>query len=138
MGVVYKVHDRQLHTDLAVKSPRPEMFAKASGKEDFIREAETWIKLRRHPHVAQCFFVQMVGGLPRLFTEYVDGGSLADYIKERTLYEGGEKTALARMLDLAIQMARSSYTGPCASGCQACQCAADFVRNCQSDRLWDC
>lgn len=105
MGAVYKIHNRQLHADLVVKSPRPEIFTRADGKENFIREAETWVKLRRHPHLVQCFFVHTLGRIPRIFAEYVDGGSLADWIRGRKLYEGGENVALARMLDVAIQFA---------------------------------
>ena len=105
MGTVYKVHDRKFDVDLAVKSPRPEIFTRADGKENFIREAEIWMKLRRHPHVVQCFFVHMLGGIPRIFAEYVEGGSLAEWIRGRTLYTGGERVALARMLDVAVQVA---------------------------------
>src|SRR5579885_1181721 len=105
MGAVYKIHDRQLNADLVVKSPRPEIFTRADGKENFIREAETWMKLRRHPHLVQCFFVHTLGRIPRIFAEYVDGGSLADWIRRRKLYEGGENVALARILDVAIQFA---------------------------------
>lgn len=105
MGAVYKIHDRHLNADLAVKSPRPEIFTRADGKENFIREAETWVKLRRHPHLVQCFFVLTLGRIPRIFAEYVDGGSLADWIRQRKLYEGGEAVALARILDVAIQFA---------------------------------
>src|SRR5579885_2266995 len=105
MGAVYKLHDRELNVDLVVKSPRPEIFTRADGKENFIREAETWMKLRGHPHLVQCFYVHTLGRIPRVFAEYVDGGSLADWIRGRKLYEGGENVALARILDIAIQFA---------------------------------
>jgi serine/threonine protein kinase len=105
MGTVYKVHHRDWHTDLAVKSPKPEIFAKAGGKENFIREAETWVNLGLHPHTVSCYYVRTLGGIPRLFAEYVAGGSLADGIRTRRLYEGGHEQALARILDIAIQFA---------------------------------
>src|SRR3982751_5899113 len=41
MGKVHKVHHRGWNVDLAVKSPRAEVFAQAGGKESFLREAET-------------------------------------------------------------------------------------------------
>jgi hypothetical protein len=50
MGTVYKVHHRGWNTDLAVKSPRAGIFARVGGKENFIREAETWVKLPLHPY----------------------------------------------------------------------------------------
>jgi serine/threonine protein kinase len=105
MGKVYKVHHRGWNTDLAVKSPKPEIFAKADGKENFIREAETWINLGLHPHIVSCYYVRTLGGIPRIFAEYMQGGSLADWIGKRRLYEGGHKQALERMLDVAIQFA---------------------------------
>ena len=105
MGKVYKVHHRGWNTDLAVKSPKPEIFAKADGKENFIREAETWINLGLHPHIVSCYYVRTLGGIPRIFAEYVQEGSLADWIGKRKLYEGGHKQALERILDVAIQFA---------------------------------
>ncbi len=42
MGIVYKVHHRGWNVDLAVKSPRLDVFTEEEGKENFIREAETW------------------------------------------------------------------------------------------------
>ncbi len=105
MGKVYKVHHRGWNTDLAVKSPKPEIFAKVDGKENFIREAETWINLGLHPHIVSCYYVRTLGGIPRIFAEYVQVGSLADWIGKRKLYEGGHKQALERILDVAIQFA---------------------------------
>ena len=105
MGMVYKVHDRLSNWDLAVKCPKPEIFAKAGGKENFIREAETWVNLGEHPHIVSCRFVETLGGVPRIFAEYIDGGSLADWIRRRTLYKGGPEQALQRVLDMAIQSA---------------------------------
>jgi serine/threonine protein kinase len=105
MGVVYKIHHNGWNKDLAVKSPRSEIFANAGGKENFIREAETWVHLREHPHLVSCYFVQTLGGIPRIFAEYVEGGSLADWIHQRKLYEEGPECALERILDVAIQFA---------------------------------
>ncbi|GHO79551.1 hypothetical protein KSD_73220 [Ktedonobacter sp. SOSP1-85] len=102
MGTVYKINYHPwLSIDLIVKSPRPEIFAGEGGKENFIREAETWMGLRAHPHLVSCYFVRRLGGIPRIFAAYIDGGSLADWIRQRKLYEGG----LEQMLDIAIQFA---------------------------------
>ncbi|EFH80097.1 serine/threonine-protein kinase [Ktedonobacter racemifer] len=106
MGTVYKINYHPwLSIDLVVKSPRPEFFAREGGKENFIREAETWMGLRVHPHLVSCYFVRSLGGIPRIFAEYIDGGSLADWIRQRKLYEGGLERALERILDIAIQFA---------------------------------
>ena len=105
MGIVYKIYDRWTQTDLAAKSPKLEIFTKASGKETIIREAQTWMSLREHPNIVTCNFVETLGGIPRIFAEYVDAGSLADWIGQRKLYQGGSALVLSRMLDVAIQFA---------------------------------
>lgn len=105
MGIVYKIQKPDWNIELAMKFPKAEIFTRAEGKENFTREAETWINLGEHPHITSCSFVQMLGGIPHIFAEYVEGGSLADWIRRRKLYEGGTEQALARMLDVAIQFA---------------------------------
>ena len=99
MGRVYKVRHQGWHVDLAVKTPLPEAVEALGGPEDFEREAETWVGLGLHPHVVSCYYVRRVEGLPRVFIEYVDGGSLHEAIREHRL----ETTE--SMLDVAIQCA---------------------------------
>jgi len=105
MGKVFRAHHRGWNLDLAVKCPKATVFASAQGKEDYIREAETWINLGLHPHIASCYYVRSLGGVPRLFAECVEGGSLENWIESRKLYEGGKEKALERMLNIAIQFA---------------------------------
>ncbi len=104
MGTVYKVvHPRW--KEMAVKSPRAEIFAGVGSQEAFIREAETWARLAPHPHIVLCYFVVVMGGIPHIFTEYVDGGSLDSWIRQRTLYLGGTQDNLRCILDVTIQFA---------------------------------
>src|SRR5438552_1657077 len=105
MGKVYKVRHRGWNVDLAVKSPKLEIFSKEVGKYSFVREAETWVRLGLHPHIVSCYYVRTLGGIPRLFAEYIEAGSLSDWLRNRKLYDGGEKKALERILDVAIQFA---------------------------------
>jgi WD40 repeat protein len=44
-----------------------------------------------------------VDGIPRIFAEFVEGGTLFDWMQNGKLYEGGQ--ALERILDIAIQVA---------------------------------
>ncbi|MGW0120044.1 protein kinase domain-containing protein [Streptomyces sp. NPDC003327] len=106
MGLVHRVRHREWGVDLAVKSPRPELFRTEAQRRLFVAEAETWVTLGLHPHVCGCHYVRVLDGVPRVFAEYVPGGSLRDLIADRRLYEGGPAEALARVLDLAIQTAR--------------------------------
>ena len=57
MGIVYKVYHRPWNMVMAVKSPKSEIFAREGGKENFIREAETWVSLGTYPHLVGCYFV---------------------------------------------------------------------------------
>ncbi|WP_435972846.1 protein kinase domain-containing protein [Streptomyces sp. Qhu_M48] len=104
MGLVYRVRHLAWGIDLAVKCPRPELFTGAVDRERFVDEAETWVSLGLHPNVCSCYYVRTMGGVPRVFAEYVPGGSLREWIDDRRLYQGGRQKALARIMDVAIQV----------------------------------
>ena len=105
MGKVYKVHHRNWNVDIAVKTPRQEVIARLGGKENFVAEAETWVNLGLYQNIASAYYVRVLGGIPRVFAEYVPGGSLEDWIRSRRLYEGGAEESLRRLLDIAVQFA---------------------------------
>ena len=105
MGAVHKVHHLGWGMLLAVKSPLARILEKRNGPENFKREAETWVNLPLHPHIVSCYYVRRILGMPRVFAEFVDGGSLSDRIKNGELYEGGPGESIARILDVAIQFA---------------------------------
>ncbi|MEM7020541.1 MAG: serine/threonine-protein kinase, partial [Pseudomonadota bacterium] len=105
-GTVYHLYHRGWNSHLAVKSPKANTLQAAGGMDNFEREATTWVNLGLHPHIVNCYYVRRIDSIPRVFMEYVDGGSLDQWIKQRTLYQGEDDTAiLARMLDVAIQFA---------------------------------
>jgi WD40 repeat protein len=104
-GKVYKVRHYHWNIDLAVKSPKPCIVSDAKSIEDFEREAETWTNLGLHPHIVSCYYVRRIENRPLVFAEYVAGGSLHDWIRQRQLYEGGHTISLSRILDIAIQFA---------------------------------
>jgi hypothetical protein len=76
------------------------LFRSEADKERFTREAETWVSLGLHPHVCGCHYVRTIDGVPRVFAEYPEGGSLREWIDDRQLYRGAPTEALARILDL--------------------------------------
>ena len=95
MGSVWRVHHRNWNMDLAMKRPQPRFFAEGSErrKEEFIAECENWINLGLHPNIVSCYYVRDIGGVPTIFSEWMDG-------------EGSEEEVQARILDLAIQTMR--------------------------------
>lgn len=110
LGARDLVYHRGFKVELAVTSVHADLFA--GRKPELMREARfsrdsvrRWVQLGLHPHVVTCHYVREMGGVARIFAEYVEGGSLADWIRERKLYEGGHEVALGRMLDVAIQVA---------------------------------
>ncbi len=104
-GKIYKVHHKTWNTDLAVKAPHAHAFPSEAQKQNFISECQAWIELGFHPNIATCYYVRELGGAPRIFAEYVPGGSLKDWIKTNKLYEDGKKVSLECILDIAIQFA---------------------------------
>jgi WD40 repeat protein/serine/threonine protein kinase len=99
MGRVYKARHRGWDLDLAVKTPLPQLLEAVGGAEAFEAEAETWVRLGLHPHVVPCYYVRRVDLLPRVFAEFVDGGSLHEWIRN------GRLKTLDAILDVAIQFA---------------------------------
>jgi serine/threonine protein kinase len=105
MGDVYRVHHLLWNVDLALKVPRVSSSSAIDRVESFRRECELWTSLAPHPHVVTCHYFRLLDKAPCVFTEYVDGGSLFDWIQTRKLYGGTEEVVLARILDIAIQSA---------------------------------
>ena len=98
-GTVFKIHHRGWNTDLAVKSPRSGHFKSDREKKNFIDECQTWIDLGLHPHAVSCYYVRTLGGIPRVFTELVDGNDLKHWIYEK------KTKNVRKALDIAIQIA---------------------------------
>ena len=108
MGSVWRVHHKGWGIDLAMKRPQPKFFAEASKrrKEEFVSECENWIDLGLHANIVSCYYVREIGGVPSIFSEWMDGGSLRDRIRDGSLYEGIPDLVQERIIDLAIQAAR--------------------------------
>jgi WD40 repeat protein/serine/threonine protein kinase len=104
-GRVYRVRHLGWEMELALKVPRQELLHHPSALSRFVHEAETWVRLGLHPHTASCHYVRRIHRVPAIFYEYVDGGSLAEWVAQGWLYRGGQHSALRRMLDVAIQSA---------------------------------
>ena len=105
MGMVYRVHHKGWDIDLALKHPRQEFLQEAGAIRLFERECETWVNIGLHPHVATCHYVRQLAGLPCVIAEFVEGGSLRDWITSKRLYRGEESAVVARIIGIAIQFA---------------------------------
>jgi len=99
MGDVYLARSRSSGKRFAVKRVLPKYCAEARHRREFLAELRTWQELPDHPNLAACRFFRTIGGETCIFAEYVDGGSLSDWIRS------GRPTRLAEILDMAIQFA---------------------------------
>ncbi|MFH0871556.1 MAG: serine/threonine-protein kinase, partial [bacterium] len=101
MGKVYLVKSVSNGRPFAVKQAliRDEKHRKA-----FLAELQTWIDLPEHPNIVPCRFFRTVGEEILIFADFVEGGSLADWIAK------GKLTSLERILDVAIQFAWGLHT----------------------------
>lgn len=106
MGKVWRVHHTGWNVDLAMKQPKAKYFETEKQKGNFISECESWINLGLHPHIVSCYYVREIGGIPTIFSEWMDGGSLKNIIEDGSLYEGD---ADEHILDIAIQFARGLH-----------------------------
>ena len=115
MGHVFRMYHKGWNVELAMKQPRTELFQNIKQKEGFVKECEHWIELGLHPHIVSCYYVREINGIPSIFSEWMEGGCLKDWIypkrneKNGQLYKGNEKKVLKRILDISIQFARGLH-----------------------------
>ena len=97
MGYVYIGRDARQQITFAIKQPKEAMLADRDLFSRVLHEADSWTGLGMHPNIAYCYFVKLIEDVPHIFIEYVDGGSLEEWISDRRCadYKVG--------LDMAIQ-----------------------------------
>src|SRR5678810_1506603 len=81
MGEVYRALDTKLNRPVAVKVLSDE-FADAAARRRFQREAQTASSLN-HPHILTVYDAGEFEGRQYLVTEYIDGGTLKDWLEEK-------------------------------------------------------
>ena len=97
MGRVYIAEHQHRKQKVAIKSPNENMLAEKTLFARVVREAQQWIDLGLHPHIAYCYYVRQINAIPHIFIEYVDGGNLRDWIRAERFKE------LKVGMDVAIQ-----------------------------------
>ncbi len=97
MGKVYIAEHLGWKIWMAIKAPRPEVWADREGLQRILREANGWIRLGLHPNIASCYYVQAISNIPHIFIEYVAGGTLEEWINR------GRCKDMRTVLSLSIQ-----------------------------------
>ncbi len=103
MGVVYLAHQPKLNRKVAVKLLLGGTIASTSHRARFRAEAQAAASLR-HPNIVQIDEVGESQGQPFLVMEYVDGGTLEQFIRKQNP-SPHESAALVRTLALAVHQA---------------------------------
>ncbi|NEO81522.1 serine/threonine-protein kinase, partial [Moorena sp. SIO4G3] len=124
-GKVVRVLHQDWNKELAVKIPRQETIEALGGVKNFEQEAQTWVDMQLHPHTVSCYYVRNIENKPTVFAEYIEGGSLYDWIYGKNgqppklynpkLYDVADSPQLSdqpvheiileRIIDIAIQFA---------------------------------
>ena len=93
--IIYKVRHAQWNIPLAVRSQ-----IKKEDQVRFFHQAQRWVELRKHPNVVSAYYVQHIGGIPRLFVEYVTNAkTLQEFISSQS-----QLCDLEMVIDIAIQI----------------------------------
>jgi formylglycine-generating enzyme required for sulfatase activity/serine/threonine protein kinase len=104
MGAVYLAHDAHLDRPVALKVPL--LFG---DDDDFLRREARSAAGLHHPNICPIYDVGEHDGQPYLTMAYIDGTSLAEYLKQRAApLDPAKAVRLARMLALALQQAHEA------------------------------
>lgn len=99
MGKVFLVKNKINNELYAVKYRKYSLPENAEDKRGFYLELLNWLDLPETPHIAKCYFFRTLKEEVAIFAEYVNGGSVSDWINERRFSSTDE------LIDVAIQSA---------------------------------
>jgi len=103
MGTVHLLEKQTYYGEkllFAVKIIRDKAMNKDHQQNAFIRELRNWIDLPEHPNLTQCKFFHSIHDRKVIFAEYVDGGSLSQWVRTKKIQTP------ELFWDIAIQSAR--------------------------------
>ena len=85
MGTVYLTEKQSWREDVtyqyALKIIRDRAIGSEKRHHAFLRELRNWIDLPKHPNLTQCHYFKTIHDKTAIFAEYVDGGSLRQWVK---------------------------------------------------------
>jgi hypothetical protein len=95
MGTVFIADHLTWRVKMAIKVPHPDAVSCKEGIQRILAEANAWIDLGLHPNIAACYFVKKQHTAVQIFTEYVNGGTLADWISKDRLRNRRDALSIA-------------------------------------------
>jgi serine/threonine-protein kinase len=105
MGVVFKARQVQVNRFVALKMILGKGFASPEARMRFLLEGEVLGRLQ-HPNIVQIYEVGTQEGQPYFALEYVEGGTLAAFVKEQPL-------AVRTAAELVETLARAMHCAHC-------------------------
>jgi predicted Ser/Thr protein kinase len=105
MGAVYLAEHRKMQRLVALKVISAALVNNPETVRRFQQEVRTAAQLGNHPHVVAVHDADQAGDLHFLVMEYVEGQSLADYLRQRGPLPLAEACDYARQAALALQNA---------------------------------
>lgn len=106
MGVVYLAREVHLDRWVAIKLLPPELSARPSLREGFLREAQLAAKLS-HPHIIPIHAVDQVGAFVFFVMAYVDGETLAQRVQRRGPLSASDGARVLREVAWALGYAHA-------------------------------
>ncbi len=107
MAIVYKARCHLLKRYVAVKILRPELVTDEEFVARFRRESQAAASLA-HPNIVNIYDVGEEDGIYYIVMEYVNGGTLKDYIREKGRLAPGEAIDIALHICSAIKHAHEN------------------------------
>jgi len=104
MGAVYLAHDTKLARDVALKTPKLDVFEGDEMVERFEREARSAATLH-HRNICPVFDVGEIDGVRFLTMAYIEGKPLSSYVSEEKPMSRRQAAVVIRKLALALQEA---------------------------------
>jgi serine/threonine-protein kinase len=101
MSIVYEGFDGRIDRHLAIKLLRNRYARHVNARQRFLREARAAGGLA-HPNIVTVFDVGQADSAPYIVMEYLEGGTLDDWINPERLAE----LETVKLLELAMQLAR--------------------------------
>lgn len=103
MGKVYFCYDHESKIPIAIKTILPKYFEinPSKAKENFKKEALTWVNLDKHYNIVRAFYVKEVDKLPAIFMEMISGDKI--YGNDLSGYIGKYRFKKGKALKLAIK-----------------------------------
>lgn len=88
MGIIFIVFDTENAKFYAVKTFQERFIWNDRIIKQFVKEAEIWINLDKHPHIVKAELVKIIEGKPYIFLEYITGIDLETIIENERLHLG--------------------------------------------------